>query len=184
MKLAFHTTLLLLSIGLVGMLAGCPGSSSGDGDADGDHSADDGGAHGHSHDKPGPAGGHLLEIGDEDYHVEWVHDEDDESVIEFIVRDEMAKEEVPIDAEQITIEFTSVDDSGEEIKREVAAKAVGRTKEEPKTARFELNDRIAIGNILGESDEVTAVLKITIDGVAYEREIEHAGHGHGHSHSH
>lgn len=173
---------LLIPTLLLVFQAGCPSDSSSDGEpaaSDGDNAH-----HGHSHDTPGPAGGHLLEIGDEEYHVEWVHDEDDHSMIEFIVRDDMVKEEVPIDAEQLTLTFTTVDDSGKETSRDVAIPAVGRTEENPKTARFELKDPIAIANLLGGSDDVTAVLKITIDGVDYEREIEHSGHGHGHSHSH
>ena len=186
MKLNRELVALSLSFALVIFCGGCPSGSSSDTEADGEHATDggDGESHGHSHDVPGPAGGHLLEIGDEEYHVEWVHDEDDESVIEFIVRDDMAKEEVPISAEQLTIEFTTVDDTGKESKREVPVEAVGRTDENPQTAHYELKDRIAIQNILGGSEDVTAVLKITIEGVAYEKQIEHAAHGHGHSHSH
>ena len=102
----------------------------------------------------------------------------------FGVVDGLAKGAVPIIEEQLMIEFTTVDDTGKESKREVAVEAVGRTDENPKTAHYELKDRIAIQNILGGSEDVTAVLKITIEGVSYEKQIEHAAHGHGHSHSH
>ena len=184
MNFARQFASISISLLLLSTLGGCPSNSSSDGDADSEHATDGEQEHGHSHDVPGPAGGHLLEIGDEEYHVEWVHDEDDDSVIEFIVRDEMAKEEVPISAEQLTIAFTTVDETGKESTREVPIEAVGRTEENPETAHFELTDRIAIQNILSGSEDVTAVLKITIDGVAYEKEIEHSAHGHGHSHSH
>ena len=177
---------LFLAAASMPMFCGCPtGSGDGAADAPADASADadGGGHHGHSHDDPGPAGGHILEIGDEEYHVEWVHDEDDDSVITFIVRDEMAKEEFPIAADRMVLEFTVEDASGQESKREVDVPAVGQSADNPKTAKFELTDRVAIGNILGGSEDVTTVLKVTIDGVAYEKQIEHhAGHGHSHSH--
>ena len=117
MKFPRHLAALTLPPLALFLLAGCPNSSS-DVDSNGEQASDgEAHAHSHSHDVPGPAGGHLLEIGDEEYHVEWVHDEDDDSIIEFIVRDELAKEEVPIDAEQLTIEFTTVDASGMESTR-------------------------------------------------------------------
>src|SRR5688500_14491837 len=33
-------------------------------------------AHAHSHADEGPNGGHLIELGNEEYHGEWLHDDD------------------------------------------------------------------------------------------------------------
>jgi len=177
---------LLLAFSLVTLGVGCPSGSGSDDDNGSEQTAngngDDSHAHGHSHAAPGPEGGHILEIGDEEYHVEWIHDEDEPGVITFVVRDAMAKEEVPIAADKLIVEFTTGPE-GAQLSREVDIPGVGQNADNPKTARFELNDRIAVQNILSGED-VTAVLKLSIDGKQYEKEIEHHAHGHGHSHGH
>lgn len=180
---ALFVSLLLFSAGLA-FTAGCP-SNSGNGDAPPSENGENGNQeeHGHSHGhEEGPEGGHLIELGDEEYHVEWLHD-DEEGVLTFIIRDAHAKEEVPIDAEHLLIDMTLEDDQGEQHQTEVEIPAVGRTDANPQVARFELADKQMTYNI-AENDKVTAILKVPIGGQEYTAEIEHEAHGHGHSHSH
>ena len=58
--------------------------------------------HAHDHAHHGPHHGHLMEIGDEAYHAEWTHDESGK--VTFYILDSDAKKEVPIAADEITID--------------------------------------------------------------------------------
>src|SRR6187401_3013788 len=58
--------------------------------------------HGHEHVHSGPHKGHLMEIGGEEYHAEWTHDESGK--VTFYILDSEAKKEVPIAADEITID--------------------------------------------------------------------------------
>src|SRR5262245_14287152 len=86
--------------------AGCGPSTSpraADGKA-GEHNHDHGAeGHDHAHDHAhGPHEGHILELGNEEYHAEWAHADD--GTVTIWVHDAAAKNEVPIPAEEITIE--------------------------------------------------------------------------------
>jgi hypothetical protein len=61
-------------------------------------------AHDHDHDHVhhGPHQGHLMEIGGEEYHAEWTHDESGK--VTFYILDSEAKKEVPIAAEELMID--------------------------------------------------------------------------------
>ena len=158
-------------------IAGCPPKPAGNGNtANGTATS----GHAHSHDE-GPEGGHLIELGDEAYHVEWLHD-DEEGVLTFIIRDGDAKEEVPIAADHLVIRMITEDEQGVEHEMDAEVPSVGRSEETPKSARFVLADPKVTHNVAAE-EKVTAFLKVTIDGVPYEEQIEHAA-GHGHSHGH
>src|SRR5947207_1783574 len=58
--------------------------------------------HGHDHVHQGPHKGHLMEIGGEQYHAEWTHDESGK--VTFYILDSEAKKEVPIAADEIAID--------------------------------------------------------------------------------
>ncbi len=167
---------LFLALALLPLAAGCPGSSGSNKPAE-NHGHND---HAHSHDT-GPAGGHIIELGDEQYHVEWLHD-DEEGRLTFIVRDGDVKEEVPIDADHLTVELTVKNDQGEDVSQEIEIPAIGRTDEKPQTARFELVDKAAIVSIVGGKD-VKVMLHVPIGEEDFSAEIKHDAH-HGHSHSH
>src|SRR5438094_7539918 len=55
----------------------------------------------HEHQHHGPHNGHLMEIGDEEYHAEWTHDESGK--VTFYILDADAKTEVP-SADKIVID--------------------------------------------------------------------------------
>jgi hypothetical protein len=167
---------------LVVALSGCPanrgntGSGAGETEEHGHEHGDN--DHGHSHDE-GPSGGHIIPLGDEEYHVEWLHD-DEEGVLTFIILDASMENQVPIPAENLVVQLTLENDAGEQQTQEVLIPAEAPVA--GKTARFSLADKAAMFNIT-ENEKVDAVLKVTIDGKDFSEKIEHDAH-HGHSHSH
>ena len=56
--------------------------------------------HGHAHAESGPHGGHVIEIGDEQLHAEWTHD--DGEVVVFLL-DSTAKSDATISDESVLI---------------------------------------------------------------------------------
>lgn len=58
--------------------------------------------HAHAHPTEGPHHGTLIELGKEDYHAELVHDDAANTVTIYIL-DGAAKDAVPIDAKQLTL---------------------------------------------------------------------------------
>jgi len=130
-------------------------------------------AHDHSH-AHGPHGGHVIEIGEEEYHAEWTHADD--GTVTIYILDAAMKNEVPIAAESITID-TKI---GENI-ASFTLPAVDRSEGDmPKSAKFELVDKNLLGVLETLSKGVTATLKADINGKNYEAPITHDDHGHKH----
>lgn len=137
--------------------------------------ASDAHEHGHSHDEAGPHGGHLVELGDEEYHLEWTHD-DESGLVTVFVLDATAKELVPIAAESITI-TVKVEETAE-----YKLAAVDPSGEPPKASQFAVEDKLLITGLqmAGQGSETEASL--TIEGKDYTGVFEHHAHGHGHAH--
>jgi hypothetical protein len=132
-------------------------------------------AHGHSHADLGPNGGHLLELGDEKFHAEWVHDDEAGKLSVFIL-DGAAKELVPIAAEKITIEKKVGDRSDT-----YDLHAVDRQGETPKSAKFEIVDKALIEALKLAGDGVEASIKIDVNGEPFTAKFtKHEHHGHKH----
>ena len=60
--------------------------------------------HGHDHASDGPHGGHILGLGDEEYHLEWIHD--NSGKLTFYLLDADAKADVQTSANFIEITTT------------------------------------------------------------------------------
>jgi hypothetical protein len=133
------------------------------------------GEEGHVHPAHGPHGGHLIEIGTEEYHAEWTHADD--GTVTIYILDAEAKNEVPIAAEDITIE-TKIGENVATFK----LLAVNRSEGDmPKTAKFELVDKNLLGVLETLSKGVTANLIVEINGKKYPpAPITHDDHGHKH----
>src|SRR5262245_48626015 len=94
-------------IGLIGLLTvalmlwqgGCTGPANPGVKGPKDEHAHD---HEHDHAHHGPHHGHLMEIGGEEYHAEWTHDESGK--VTFYILDAEAKKEVPTASEEIVID--------------------------------------------------------------------------------
>ena len=131
--------------------------------------------HGHDHShEHGLHGGHVVEIGNEEYHAEWTH-ADDGTVTVYLL-DAEVKNEVPIPAEEITIE-TKIGDKASTFKLAAVNRSEG---DMPKTAKFEVVDKGLLGVLEALSEKVTATLKLDINGKPYEAAIKHDDHGHKH----
>jgi len=94
-------------------------------------------AHEHEHVHHGPHGGHVMAIGDEEYHAEWTHDESGK--VTFYLLDAAAKKEVPIAAEEITIDVkVGMHDP-------VTYKLAAVNPQDGKSATFETVDKELLG---------------------------------------
>ena len=129
-------------------------------------------AHEHVH---GPNGGHVIELGEEEYHAEWTHDEDGKVTIYLL--DKEVKNPVPIAAESITIE-TKI---GDKPPATFTLAAMDRSEGDmPKASKFEVVDKNLLGVLESLSEGVTATLKVTINDKPYEGKFTHDDHGHKH----
>ena len=83
------------------------------------------------HATKGPHGGSLIELGEEEYHAEFVHDDKAGSVTVYIL-DSAAKASVPIEAAEVTINLKH-EGRGEQFKLAASANAGDATG---KSSRF------------------------------------------------
>ncbi len=137
-----------------------------------EHAGHDHAGHDHAH-AHGIHGGHIVELGKEEYHAEWTHD-DSGKITVFILDSEM-KKDLPITAEKLTIN-TKV---GEKV-ASYDLTAVNRTEgEKPMAFQFEIEDKALLGVLESLSKGVTANLAVEIEGKSFSAEITH-DHGHEH----
>jgi hypothetical protein len=128
-------------------------------------------AHDHEHVHHGPHDGHLMEIGEEEYHAEWTHD--DSGKVTFYFLDAAAKKEVPVAAEQITIDVKI----GENPPKSYQLLAVN-PKDGQATA-FEIVDKPfeALFAQL-KSSGLTLTLHVNINGKQFDQAVKEHDHGH------
>ena len=132
----------------------------------------------HAHPSEGPNHGTLIELGNEEFHAELVHDE--KSVTVYVL-DAGATKAVPIDAQDVTINLMH-DGTPEQFK--LAASPV-TSDPSGKSSRFMLADAELVGHI--EDKAAAPKLMLTINGIPYRGEIrhDHKGDDHsGHDHAH
>jgi hypothetical protein len=155
---------------------GC-GDGRPDAPADGESAAAD--ADEHDHGEEGPHGGHIIELGPEDYHAELTHDDETPRVGIYFLGDD-AKTAKPIDAKSININV-SVD--GEPSQYTLPA-APQPGESEDKSSYFELVSEPLHTVVSGESEStrIHARLNVTINGKPYVALIETEKHEHDHAH--
>mgnify|MGYP000960618384 CR=1 FL=1 len=126
----------------------------------------------HEHPSEGPHHGSLIELGNEEFHAELVHD--DKSVTIYIL-DGAAKSSVPIDASELVINLLH-DGKPEQFKLVAAPE---ESDPSGKSSRFVSNDPELAGHI--DDDAAAPKLSITINGKSYRGVITH-DHDHDHAH--
>ena len=167
-----QTTLVLLA--LVSLIAGCSSATAPPAHQHAGHS------HG-PHPETGPHNGHLIELGEEAYHLEWTHDDESGEVTVYILDGE-AKEVVPLASETISILSAVEDETEGKQTTEFKLAAVEPSGEPPMASQFSLKDPALLMsiNMAGEGSEVTVPLMI--EGKEYtatfEKHDDHAGHNH------
>ena len=127
--------------------------------------------HDHEHVHHGPHQGHLMVIGKEEYHAEWTHDESGK--VTFYILDAAAKKEVPIAAEQITIDVKIGDNPPK------TYELVAVTPTDGKASAFEIVDKQfqALFDQL-KSSGLTLTLHANINGKQYEQVVKEHHHEH------
>ncbi len=125
----------------------------------------------HAHPTEGPHQGGLIELGNEEYHAEFVHDEDTGSVTIYVLN-AAATEQIPIDSTEVTI---NVKHDGKPEQFKLAA-SPDVNDPQGKSSRF-----VSIDAELGEHlDEEGAEPKLvlTINGKSFRGTISHDHEGH------
>ena len=124
-----------------------------------------------SHPSKGPHGGDLIELGDEEYHAEFLHDEKNDTVTIYIL-DSSAKKQVPIDAKEVVINLKF------DGKPKSFSLPAVPDKDDPqgKSSRFQLKDKTLAQGLDAKGAEPKLSLKI--NGTPYTKEIKH-DHEHG-----
>lgn len=142
-------------------------------DAHDDHDGHDHSAHAHA--SEGPHQGALIELGNEEYHAELVHDEETGSVTIYVL-DAAASEPIPIDSIDITINVKH-DGKPEQFKLAASPDA---TDPQGKSSRFVSTDAELGGHLDEEGAEPKLVL--TINGESFRGTIAHDHDHEGHDH--
>ena len=128
----------------------------------------------HSHPTEGPHHGSLIELGDEEYHGELVHD-DKAGTVTIYLLDSSAREAVAVELSEVHIN-ASHDGQSEQF-----ALAARPMPEDPegKSSRFVSEDSELAEHLDEEGADARLVLKIS--GKSYNAAISH-DHDHGHDH--
>ncbi len=134
------------------------------------HDGHDHDAHGHA--SHGPHHGDLIELGNEEFHAEIVHDEIAGTVTIYVLNGE-ATEQVPIDATEVTINATH-DGSPEQFQLMASADT---NDPEGKSSRFVSNDPDLASRL--DEEGADARLVLTINGNSYRGAVAH-DHDHAH----
>lgn len=165
-----YPVVLILSVALA---AGCNSKTAGPtatAPKDGAGHAEGGGHAEHDHPTEGPHGGELIELGNEEYHAELLHE--NEAIVYLL--DGSAKAAAPSDAAEVTLNF-SHDGKAEQFRL-----AASRDANDPegKSSRFTSNDAELLKELQEGHAEVALV--VTIGGKQYRGNLEHEHGEEGH----
>jgi len=130
---------------------------------------------GHDHAEAGPHQGQLIELGEEEYHAELVHDDANQKVTIYLL-DGKAKGNVPIPASEIVLNIM-VGDKPTQFKLPAVPDSSDPTG---KSSRFELADKTLSEAVDAKGPD--AHLNVTIEGKPYTGVIKHDEHEHHHEH--
>ncbi len=130
---------------------------------------------GHAHPSEGPHHGDLIELGNEEYHAEILHDEDAGTVTIYVLNG-AATEQVPIAATNVTI---NVKHDGKPEQFMLAA-SPDTNDPQGKSSRFVSKDKELAHHLDEEGAEPRLVL--SINGKSYRGTIAHDHDHEGHAH--
>lgn len=151
-------------------LGGC-GSSKPGADEASERELQEGKDHAHEDEHPheGPHHGHLIELGDEEYHAELTHDETTKTVAVYLL-DKKATSAVSIEDAEITLNLV-IDGAPTPVK--LAADPQDGDPE-GQSSRFSIVDESVLEAL--EAESTAGRLNVTIDGKPYIGKIEHHEH--------
>ena len=126
---------------------------------------------GHDHSSLGPHGGHVLELGNEDYHAEWRFNNDSGKVTVYLL-DSAVKKAVTTTATSISVQVTHGDNV-----TDYELPAINQSEEDPPTtSEFELVDTVMLELLKGVGHGIDATLKVVIDDKEYTGAFGHLPH--------
>jgi len=129
--------------------------------------------HGHDHASEGPHGGHILGLGDEEYHLEWLHN--DSGKLTFYLLDADVKADIQTSTNAIEITTTVVEKTN--------TVAIGTTTPDAtEHNKFEAVDPVLLEQLQLVGHGVAASVSVKIGDQEYTGEFEPHDHGHGHAH--
>ena len=160
----------LISILALFLVLGCQESPSPppSGPGEGQHPEDH---HDHDHGALGPHGGHVLVLGDEQYHAEWTHD-DKSGEIAIYLLDADIKEDVATTAELITIATTIREETQT---YELAADNQDQA-DPPRASRFKTTNPNLLTALKQAGSGVDAQVRVVIDGSLFRGTFEKHDH--------
>lgn len=160
----FGSIASLTVLGLFG-LAGCDGAKT-------PTAAPGAGAHAHGaeeHPDEGPHQGHLIELGEEEYHAELTHDDATKTVTVYLL-DKEAKTAVPIGDSEIVLNLVV---EGKPLQVKLAA-APQAGESAGMSSRFSIVDEAVLESL--EAPTTTGRLNVSIEGKSYVGMVEHHDH--------
>ncbi|MGE3316399.1 MAG: hypothetical protein AB7O26_14885 [Planctomycetaceae bacterium] len=131
---------------------------------------------GHAHPEKGPRGGALVELGEEEFHAEVLHDHDSHTVTIFLL-DGSARRPVGIDSREVLVNIRI----GRKAKQFKVAAAPQKGDRAGYSTRFAARSE-ELCHMLDEH-EADARLNVRIAGRGYSGKIPHV-HDHDHDHEH
>lgn len=134
--------------------------------AEGEHAHDEAGGH----PEEGPHHGHLIELGNEEYHAELTHDDATKTVTVYLL-DGSAKAAAPIAATELMLNLAV---AGKPLQVTLAA-APQEGDPAGQASRFSVVDEAALEAL--EAATTTGRLNVTIGDKSYSGPIEHHEHG-------
>ncbi len=132
--------------------------------------------HHHDHEHEAPHGGALLEVGDHQYHVEFVCDEDSHKFTIYVLDGEAVNGH-PVEETELVITF---DVDGTESEYKLAAMPLDG-EPEGQSSRFEIASEELV-DLFHEHEGLEGELDIIIDGESHHVHVVHEEHDHEHEH--
>jgi hypothetical protein len=121
--------------------------------------------HDHEH---GPHSGHLVELGEEEYHAEVVFDPKDAKITIYLL-DSSAKKPAATDAKEVKLELTIAGQA-----KSFAAKPAAESGDPPgKSSRFEIAGNSDIKAKIKDEEDLKGSVTVTINGKTYTGRIVH-----------
>jgi len=134
----------------------------------------------HAHPEHGPHGGHLVELGEHEYHAEVVFDHEANALSVYLFGADL-KKPLAIDGTEISLNLT-IEDKPTQL---TLAAAPLEGEPEGKSSRFALTGDPTVAEHVHDAEDLHGRLSVTIAGKPYSGAIEHHhGHDHGHDGDH
>ncbi|MFG0336236.1 MAG: hypothetical protein ACF8TS_22995 [Maioricimonas sp. JB049] len=130
--------------------------------------------HHHHHHDLGPNGGHLVELGDEQYHAEVVLDASERILTVYLLGPD-AKSPAPIAAEELTFNL----DAGDKPQTITLVAIPVEADGENMASRF-VSEADALPESVQDAEDLHGSVAVMIDGTSLTGKVSHDHHGHDH----